>query len=65
MTALLVVLPATLAAQSAPSPSTEVDVLKAQLAEQQKQIDMLKLTLEDQKKLLERISKAAHKAFRL
>lgn len=59
MTALLVVLPATLAAQSAPSPSTEVDVLKAQLAEQQKQIDMLKLTLEDQKKLLERISKAA------
>ncbi len=60
LTALLAVLPATLAAQSASSASTsaEVDALKTQLVEQQKQIDMLKLALEDQKKLLEHISNA-------
>ena len=58
LTALLAVLPATLAAQSASSTSTEVEALKTQLAEQQKQIDMLKLALEDQKKLLEHISTA-------
>ena len=58
LTALLAVLPATLAAQTASpaSTATEVDALKTQLAEQQKQIDMLKLALEDQKKLLERIN---------
>jgi hypothetical protein len=59
LTALLAVLPATLAAQTASSTSKEVEALKTQLAEQQKQIDLLKLTLEDQKKLLERITSAA------
>jgi hypothetical protein len=34
--------------------SQNMDALKAQLAEQQKQIDQLKLALEDQKKLIER-----------
>jgi hypothetical protein len=44
----------------APSPanSQDVDALKAQLAEQQKQIDQLKLALEDQKKLIERATHA-------
>ena len=56
--ALLAVLPATLLAQSAApaSNSPEVEVLRKQLAEQQKQIELLKLSLEDQKKLLERLS---------
>ena len=56
---ITLIVPATLAAQTASSPSTEVDALKTQLAEQQKQIDMLKLALEDQKKLLEHLSNAA------
>lgn len=58
MTALLAVLPATLAAQTASpaSTSSDVEALKTQLAEQQKQIDKLKLALEDQKKLLDRVS---------
>ncbi|HTS49331.1 MAG TPA: hypothetical protein VMH05_15370 [Bryobacteraceae bacterium] len=61
LTALLAVLPATLAAQTASpvSTSAEVEALKTQLSEQQKQIDMLKLALEDQKKLLEHLSNAA------
>ncbi|HTA71378.1 MAG TPA: hypothetical protein VK776_23995 [Bryobacteraceae bacterium] len=42
-----------LTAQSQPDAS-DVTVLKAQLAEQQKQIDQLKLALEEQKKLIER-----------
>src|ERR1700692_4219139 len=49
--ALWMVLPLT--AQSQPDAS-DVAVLKAQLAEQQKQIDQLKLALEEQKKLIER-----------
>jgi hypothetical protein len=53
--ALLTVLP--MAAQSQPDAS-DVTVLKAQLAEQQKQIDQLKLALEEQKKLIERSMKA-------
>jgi hypothetical protein len=52
--ALLAVLP--MAAQSQPDAS-DVTVLKAQLAEQQKQIDQLKLALEEQKKLIERSMK--------
>jgi hypothetical protein len=43
-------------AQSQPDAS-DVAVLKAQLAEQQKQIDQLKLALEEQKKLIERSMK--------
>ncbi len=45
---------------TAPSPanSPDLDTLKAQLAEQQKQIDQLKLALEDQKKLIERATSA-------
>jgi hypothetical protein len=48
----------------APSPansqdSLNMDVLKAQLAAQQKQIDQLKLALEDQRKLIERVTNAA------
>jgi hypothetical protein len=50
----LAVLPVT--AQSQPDAS-DVAVLKAQLAEQQKQIDQLKLALEEQKKLIERSMK--------
>lgn len=42
-----------LSAQSQPDAS-DVTVLRAQLAEQQKQIDQLKLALEEQKKLIER-----------
>jgi hypothetical protein len=59
--ALLAVLPATLAAQSAASDPKDGDVtaLKQQLAEQQKQIDMLRLALEDQKKLIERMNGSA------
>jgi hypothetical protein len=53
--ALWMVLP--MAAQSQPDAS-DVTVLKAQLAEQQKQIDQLKLALEEQKKLIERSMKA-------
>src|ERR1700688_2748802 len=49
------VLPMT--AQSPPDAS-DITVLKAQLAEQQKQIDQLKLALEEQKKLIERSMKA-------
>jgi hypothetical protein len=49
--AFLMVLPLT--AQSQPDAS-DVAVLKAQLAEQQKQIDQLKFALEEQKKLIER-----------
>ena len=45
-----------LTAQSQPDAS-DVAVLKAQLAEQQKQIDQLKLALEEQKKLIERSMK--------
>jgi hypothetical protein len=52
--AFLMVLPLT--AQSQPDAS-DVAVLKAQLAEQQKQIDQLKLALEEQKKLIERSMK--------
>jgi hypothetical protein len=48
--ALLAILP--LAAQS--PESSEVQALKAQLTEQQKQIDQLKLALEEQKKMIER-----------
>jgi hypothetical protein len=51
---------------TAPSPansqdpnSQNMDALKAQLAEQQKQIDQLKLALADQMKLIERATKAA------
>jgi hypothetical protein len=50
----LAVLPVT--AQSQPDAS-DVAVLKAQLAEQQKQIDLLKLALEEQRKLIERSMK--------
>ncbi len=50
----LAVVPVT--AQSQPDAS-DVAVLKAQLAEQQKQIDQLKLALEEQKKLIERSMK--------
>ena len=44
----------------APSPANtqDVDTLKAQLAQQQKEIDQLKLALEDQKKLIERATRA-------
>ena len=52
--AFLMVLPLT--AQSQPDAS-DVAVLKAQLAEQQKQIDQLKTALEEQKKLIERSMK--------
>jgi hypothetical protein len=45
-----------LTAQSQPDAS-DVAVLKAQLAEQQKQIDQLKVALEEQKKLIERSMK--------
>jgi hypothetical protein len=51
--ALLAILP--LAAQS--PESSEVQALKAQLTEQQKQIDQLKLALEEQKKMIERSMK--------
>src|SRR6202051_2658912 len=53
--ALWMVLP--MAAQSQPDAS-DITVLKAQLAAQQKQIDQLKLALEEQKKLIERSMKA-------
>jgi hypothetical protein len=45
----------------APSPanSQDVETLKAQLAEQQKQIDQLKLALADQMKLIEKATNAA------
>jgi hypothetical protein len=50
----------------APSPansqdpnSQTMDVLKAQLAAQQKQIDQLKLALEDQRKLIEKVTNTA------
>ena len=45
---------------TAPSPANgpDLETLKAQLAEQQKQIDQLKLALEDQKKLIERATSA-------
>jgi hypothetical protein len=61
LTVLLALLPATLAAQSAASDpkDTDVNALKQQLAEQQKQIDMLRLALEDQKKLIERVTNGA------
>jgi len=59
----LVVCVATLLAlipMAAQSPeNSEVQALKAQLTEQQKQIDQLKLALEDQKKLIERSMKTA------
>jgi hypothetical protein len=51
--ALVTVIP--LAAQS--PESSEVQALKAQLTEQQKQIDQLKLALEEQKKMIERSMK--------
>src|SRR6202035_5508787 len=51
--AVLTVLP--LAAQS--SASSEVQALKTQLTEQQKQIDQLKLALQEQKKMIERSMK--------
>jgi len=61
LTVLLALLPATLTAQSAASDpkDTDVNALKQQLAEQQKQIDMLRLALEDQKKLIERVTNGA------
>jgi hypothetical protein len=39
--------------------SQNMDTLKAQLAEQQKEIDQLKLMLEDQKKLIEKVTSTA------
>jgi hypothetical protein len=44
----------------APSPAnnSDVDALKAQLAEQQKEIDQLKLMLQDQNKLIEKATRA-------
>ncbi len=44
----------------APSPAnnSDVDALKAQLAQQQKEIDQLKLMLQDQNKLIERATRA-------
>jgi len=47
----------TAATTSANTP--DLETLKAQLAEQQKQIDQLKLVLEDQKKLIQRATTAA------
>jgi hypothetical protein len=60
ITALLAVLPSTLAAQNAPEPaSAEVQALKQQLAEQQKEIDLLKSAIDEQKKILERATGTA------
>jgi hypothetical protein len=59
-TLLLAALPATLFAQDAASDtrSAEVNALKQQLADQQKQIDALRAAMDEQKKLIEKAAKA-------
>jgi ABC-type transporter Mla subunit MlaD len=62
---VLTILTGVLAAQTADNQTTsqptsaQVNALRSQLAEQQKQIDQLKLALEDQKKLIEQFAKPA------
>jgi hypothetical protein len=50
--------PAASSAAFGPNPVTEIALLKAQLAEQQKQIEQLRATLEAQQKTLERLARA-------